>query len=74
MNTFSSMIMTSSLAATDLEITDNELFSTSSITVSSQIVAVSPTAIKHYFSSSLDMNAVQNGLLTSEKRVPFKLR
>ena len=60
MNTLSSMIITSSLAATtDLEITENYILSTSSISVSYQIVPVS--------SSSLDLNSLQHGLVTSEK-------
>ena len=67
-NILTSMSMTSSLNATsDQDITDNELFSTLSILALSQIIVVSQTTVKHYFLSSLDMNSVQNGLLTSEK-------
>ena len=67
-NILSSIIFTSSLAATsDLKTTENALFLTTHISVSSKIIPASQTSIKKYFSSSLDLNSMQNGLLTTEK-------
>ena len=60
MNILSGMILTSPLAATsDLEITENALFSNLNLSVSSKIILVSPTTVKHYFLSSLDLKSMQ---------------